>query len=105
MADFPAALGAPASLALQPRFRAVPDIAGQEVTAGGALQTVGIRQRRDRTARTGGGIFPGNAGIPSERLAHHRTGGGKVAIVGRGGDGLRASTSASRLRANMESIW
>ena len=79
-APWPAAAG----LALQPGLRPVADVARQEVAAGGAVLAVGVRQRRDRAARAGRGIFPRHAGVPpalAERLAHRRAGGGQVALL------------------------
>src|ERR1700730_17584888 len=54
----PFALMDAASIALQPRLRAVTHIARQEIAAGEAVLAVGTGDRRDRAARAGAGVFP-----------------------------------------------
>src|SRR3954452_17776947 len=102
--NLPTATAALAAGALEPAFGAAVDVARQEVAALAAvLGGIGLRDRRDRTARPGFRILPMLAGILvvlaedvggsvagegeiglGRRLGRHCDRAGEVAVVGLG---------------------
>src|SRR3954449_1770628 len=103
--NLPTATAALAAGALEPAFGAAVDVTRQEVAALAAvLGGIGLRDRRDRTARPGFRILPMLAGIlvvlaedvggsvagegeigVGRRLGRHCDRAGEVAVVGLGG--------------------
>src|SRR5205085_11200276 len=104
--NLPTATAALAAGALEPAFGAAVDVARQEVAAlATVLGSIGLRDRRDRTARPGFRILPMLAGIlvalaedvgggvagegeiglgRGRLLGQHRDRAGEVAVVGLG---------------------
>src|SRR5258708_3935293 len=99
-AHFPFAAPVTASLALQPRFATLPDIACEKITARDAILLVGRGKRRDSAAGSGPLVLPGQASVLatfSENLIHSRLRNGEVAVdqhfrarLGHGGGPERA---------------
>src|SRR6478752_691535 len=102
--NLPTATAALAAGALEPAFGAAVDVARQEVAAPAAvLGGIGLRDRRDRTARPGFRVLPMLAGIlvvlaedvgggvagegeigVGRGLGRHRDRAGEIAVVGFG---------------------